>query len=227
MAFSIPWTSLPIASAILTQHQHRFHRFKRLSRARRRVRREGPRRWRIPDGAMDQNEVLFVAEVVCRVGEHVSWLDLLGFWIHKETKEGKIPLTVWRNGTKRKRFLLIAHFLGREMYMGRNWQIIYSSRSSGAAVHRPHNQGFVELAPPPHAYGDIYGVHVRSRRVLPSFQVRNREKKKKGKAALAARNREIDFLHAGVTESDKSRISWWTGMMAQETICIWFSALTQ
>lgn len=66
----------------------------------------------------------------------------------------------------------------------------------------------------PHAYGDIYGVHVRSRRVLPSFQVRNREKR----TALAARNREIDFLHAGVTESDKSHISWWTGMMAQETI---------
>lgn len=42
---------------------------------------------------------------------------------------------------------------------------------------------------------------------LPS-KCETEKKKKKGKAALAARNREIDFLHAGVTESDKSRISW-------------------
>lgn len=32
------------------------------------------------------------------------------------------------------------------------------------------------------------------------------ETEKKVKAALAARNRKIDFLHAGVTESNKFRI---------------------
>ena len=38
----------------------------------------------------------------------------------------------------------------------------------------------------------------------PSF-LPSTKPRKKGKAALAARNRKIDFLHAGVTESDKSR----------------------
>lgn len=40
------------------------------------------------------------------------------------------------------------------------------------------------------------------------FSLPSKCETEKKRTALAARNREIDFLHAGVTESDKSRISW-------------------
>lgn len=119
---------------------------------------------------------------------------------------------------------LITHSLGRKVFMeGTDWPFIAPDLQLRlSTVHTTMDCRTCS----PHAYSDIHGVHVTSRRVFP-FLPSKYETEKKRKSCIGCKKPEDRLSSRGCYRVRQIPHSWWTGMMAQEMICVWFSALTQ